>query len=96
MPIMFPAGRLRLHDSSTDAESSGIAMFPSYSMYLNNARKNIQEAFNTEISMQGGREGREREGGAEGGGGVGAEGRGAGACAWRHTTRTAHLRKRDK
>lgn len=34
VPIMFPEGRFRLHDSSTDVDSSGITMLPSYSMYL--------------------------------------------------------------
>lgn len=32
--IMFPAGRFRLHESNTDADSRGITILPSYSMYL--------------------------------------------------------------
>lgn len=40
--IMFPAGRFRLQDSSTDADSSGITMFTSYSMYLKPAQRRTQ------------------------------------------------------
>lgn len=34
VPIMLPAGRFRLQASSTEVDSSGITMLPSYSMYL--------------------------------------------------------------